>query len=155
MNEGGEAPHPDMTMDTLTREGMLALFAGSDTTATAMSNIIFYLTMHPDVTTRLRAELDAATGEGVGDDADIDAANRLVDLKYLQAVINEVLRLQPAVPNGVQRVPPPGNGSVVLAGQYATLISIICFVPNTLLVLFLLGRLFRSQPGAVGVSAVL
>jgi cytochrome P450 len=119
MNEGGEAPHPDMTMETLTREGMLALFAGSDTTATTLANAIFYLTTHPETANRLRAELDAAAGEGVGyDNLEVD---RLVDLKYLQAVINETLRLQPATPNGAQRLPPPEGGPVVVAGQYVKL----------------------------------
>jgi cytochrome P450 len=129
MNEGGEAPHPGMTTETLTREGMLALFAGSDTTATTLSNIIFYLATNMNVTNRLRAELDGAAGEDAAYDVDVDE-DRLVDLKYLQGVINETLRLQPASPNGAQRIPPPGSGPVVVAGQYALRLITIILKPD-------------------------
>lgn len=94
MNKGGEGSHPDMTMETATRERLLVLFVGLDTTATALANVIFYLTPHPDTASRLRSELDVAEGEGISYDVDIQV-DRLVELKYLQAIINETLRLQP------------------------------------------------------------
>jgi cytochrome P450 len=64
---------------------------------------------------RLRAELDAAAGEGAPYDMTI-AADRLPQLKYLQAIINETLRLHPAVPNGIQRTAPHVNGVIPVAG---------------------------------------
>jgi cytochrome P450 len=78
--------------------------------------MIFYLIQHPYHFRRLREEVDAAAGEGAAYDADIDS-DQLVSLKFLQAVINETIRLQPAVPNGVQRTPPKEGGPVVVAGQ--------------------------------------
>jgi cytochrome P450 len=106
-----------MNTATLATEAGLAIIAGSDTTSVALSNMIFYLIQHPHHFARLRAEVDAAAGEdSTVYDVDVDS-DQLVGLKFLQAVINETIRLQPAVPNGVQRTPPKEGGPVVVAGQ--------------------------------------
>jgi cytochrome P450 len=115
MNEDGEETHPPLSKNTAVGESMLALIAGSDTTGTALANAMFYLLTHPECMTRLRAELDAAAGEGSPLDVDI-GTDKLSELEYLQAIINETLRLQPAVPNGVPRMPPKEGGPVVVAG---------------------------------------
>jgi hypothetical protein len=96
-------------------EAILAMGAGSDTTSTTLSNVIYYLITHPTVFARLRAELDAAVGgEGLIDTSlELD---QLGELKYLQAVIDETLRLQPAIPNGVQRTAHNNQGPLSVAG---------------------------------------
>jgi cytochrome P450 len=116
MNEDGEGAHPPLSKEAVVDESMLALIAGSDTTGTALANAMFYLITHPECMSRLRAELDAAAGEGAAQNADAEG-DRLAELKYLQAVINETLRLQPVGPNGVQRKAPEAGGPVVVAGQ--------------------------------------
>jgi cytochrome P450 len=78
--------------------------------------MLFYLIQHPHQLRRLRAELDAAAGGGSTYDIDV-GSDRLVELKFLQAVINETLRLQPAIPNGVQRTAPKEGGPVIVADQ--------------------------------------
>jgi cytochrome P450 len=112
LNEDGEGTHPSLNKPTLASEAVLAILAGSDTTATALANAMYYLMTHPTCMTRLRAEVDAAADPGTEIDAD-----KLVELSYLQAVISETLRLQPAIPNGVQRMPPHHGGPVIVAGQ--------------------------------------
>jgi cytochrome P450 len=78
--------------------------------------MLFYLIQYPHQFLRLRAEVDAAAGGGFTYDNDV-SSDRLVELKFLQAVINETLRLQPAIPNGVQRTTPKEGGPVIVADQ--------------------------------------
>jgi cytochrome P450 len=112
--QGGDA-HPHLSPAVLGMEGTIALIAGSDTTGTAMANAVSFIIEHPAVLSRLRAEVDAAAGEGTSFDAPLDMD--LAKLKYLQAVIDETLRLRPALPNGSQKLAPAGVDSVVIAGQ--------------------------------------
>jgi cytochrome P450 len=86
-------------------ESTVAIVAGADTTSTALANAVFYLLTHPVCFTRLREELDGAEDK----------------TPYLDAVLSETLRLQPALPNGVQRTPPLSGGPVVVAGQFVFL----------------------------------
>ncbi|KAF8518333.1 cytochrome P450 [Gautieria morchelliformis] len=87
---------------------------GSDTTAVALSNLFFYLLSHPEILARLRQEVDSVFPPG----ADAFSPAAAADMKLLNAVINETLRLQPAVPNGVQRLLPLGSGGVEVAGRW-------------------------------------
>jgi cytochrome P450 len=94
-------------------EAFTAINGGSDTTAAAMTNFIFFMISHPSVFRRLRAELDAAAGSHAFYDQALDP-DQIANLKYLQAVLNETLRLLPAVPNGIQRTAPSDQ---MVAGQ--------------------------------------
>ena len=86
------------------------LLAGRDTTASFLSNIWFELSNRPDVWSRLQREIAAALPDG-----DFPTFEKLKDMKYLRAVLNESLRLYPVVPeNGrqaeVDTVLPVGGG---------------------------------------------
>ncbi|KAL5529837.1 hypothetical protein ACEPAF_6094 [Sanghuangporus sanghuang] len=86
----------------------VAIVAGSDTTATTISNMFYYLMTNKEVLARLRNELDEAFPPGDGEPFDFV---KLSELKILNAVINETLRLQPPVPTDLQRAPAAGSGS--------------------------------------------
>ncbi|XXG94096.1 hypothetical protein Hte_000348 [Hypoxylon texense] len=83
---------------TVLRDQLVAvLLAGRDTTASTLSWTFYELGRHPEVVRRMRREIL----ETVGPDRTPTYAD-LKSMKYLQNVINETLRLYPAVPFNVR-----------------------------------------------------
>ncbi|OAA38783.1 cytochrome P450 monooxygenase [Beauveria brongniartii RCEF 3172] len=78
-------------------DGYLVIVAGSDTTASTITHLLFYLAFNKPLTQRLQARLDEL--DELRDDT-------LRNVELLDACINETLRLCPAVPAGVQRETP-------------------------------------------------
>ncbi|KAM5376429.1 hypothetical protein ACJZ2D_005483 [Fusarium nematophilum] len=76
--------------------------AGSDTTAATMTNLFYYLALNPGVCRELQEEIDEYKEEHQTSDH-----ASLAQLKFLQACIDETLRLHPVVPSGLQRMTPP------------------------------------------------
>ncbi len=74
---------------TIVDEIQLMLFAGHDTTVTAMTNILLHLTHNPTALARARAEQDAASGA-----LDLESVRAM---PYLEAVILESMRMIPPV----------------------------------------------------------
>ncbi|KAG2005799.1 cytochrome P450 [Coprinopsis cinerea AmutBmut pab1-1] len=101
-------------MNLVISNSLLTIVAGSDTTSTVLSCIMCCLLARKDVVARLRDELDAVfttiNDSGVPD-IEID---KLLKLPYLSAVVNEGLRLAPAVPSNMQRAPEKGSGGRIL-----------------------------------------
>ncbi|KAI5784764.1 cytochrome P450 [Geopyxis carbonaria] len=75
------------------------VIAGSETTGTALSAILYFLAKHPDVAKRLREELHTHCGTAAG----ITAAST-AELPYLNGVIKESMRLYLPVAWGGTRV---------------------------------------------------
>jgi cytochrome P450 len=73
------------------------LLAGRDTTACTLTWIIYHLSQSPDMTSKLRQEILDTVGPN-----DKPTYQHLKDMKYLQHVINEALRLYPVVPYNVR-----------------------------------------------------
>ncbi|KAH0838343.1 high nitrogen upregulated cytochrome P450 monooxygenase 2 [Lanmaoa asiatica] len=94
---------------------LLAIIAGSDTTATVLKNIVFYLLTNPTYYARLREEVDAAFPPTETSSLDTEI---LHSLPVLNAVINEVLRLQPPVPTALQRAPARGTRGKLIGTHY-------------------------------------
>ncbi|KAF8156866.1 cytochrome P450 monooxygenase pc-2 [Crassisporium funariophilum] len=74
-------------------EIMSLLVAGRDTTASTVTFIVYMLAEHPNVLRRLREEILAKVGAQRR-----PTYENIKEMKYLRAVINETLRLYPAVP---------------------------------------------------------
>ena len=71
---------------------VLTIIAGSDTTASVLSNTVYYLLQNPNVLEKLREELEQAFGGDNGDRNRKWAAlsldtEKLADLEYLNAVL--------------------------------------------------------------------
>jgi cytochrome P450 len=96
----------------LTGEARLLIVAGSDTTASTLTYILYNIAKHPAVAKKLREELEE---HHVANDETFDIT-ALHHLSYMTAVINETLRLHPPVPGGVFRNTPPEGATV--GGHY-------------------------------------
>ncbi|VEN61605.1 unnamed protein product [Callosobruchus maculatus] len=72
------------------------MFGGHDTTATGLSFILYSLARHPNVQEKVLEEQETIFGS-LEKDPEVTYAH-LQDMKYLDAVINEALRLYPPIP---------------------------------------------------------
>jgi len=90
----------------------LVILGGSDTTASSIGGLLYYLTANPRVYHKLQSTLDAIFPGG---DAEYDYFKG-TNIPYLEAVINEILRLQPPIPCGPIRTTP--REGLVIAGEY-------------------------------------
>jgi len=108
---GEELPETERpSFDDLAQNGSLAIIAGSDTTSSVLTAIIYYLLLNPAAYERLQEEVDDAFPSG---EEPLDAV-KLNQLEWLNGCINEGLRLQPPVPSGSQRSVDKGKGPKVL-----------------------------------------
>ncbi|KKY18718.1 putative benzoate 4-monooxygenase cytochrome p450 [Diplodia seriata] len=82
------------------------LDAGSDTTAIALANIMFFLLKNPATFSKLREELDNALPA----DTIIPSYASVKQLPYLRACLDESLRLIPPVSMGLSRITPSEVG---------------------------------------------
>lgn len=80
-----------------------SLTCPSDTTSVVIAHAIYYFIKNPQIYTKLQSILDSIFPTG---DASwsYDAAK---SIPYLEAIINETLRLKPPVPSGIHRQTPP------------------------------------------------
>ena len=97
-------------------EAELLLIAGSDTTAGALTAALFYLVRHPAALAALTAEVRAAFPTA----ADVATGAPLAGCRFLRAVIDEALRLNPPVSAELLREVLPGglrvDGGLLPAG---------------------------------------
>lgn len=117
LDEYASKPKPT-TQDTinLVGDGVLITIAGSDTTASSLTCLFLELATHPEAVRQLQVELDELFRSTPEPDH-----YALSMLPYLQACVDEALRLYPAVPVGGQRIAPPegleiGEGLFVPGG---------------------------------------
>ncbi|KAF7540210.1 hypothetical protein G7054_g1607 [Neopestalotiopsis clavispora] len=96
----GKPSHQDEL--NLTGDAYLIAVAGSDTTAASLTCMFFELSQNQEALKALQKEVD----DLYASTENIDAMT-LSKLKYMDAVINEALRLHPPVPSGLQRMTPP------------------------------------------------
>ncbi|OSC98999.1 cytochrome P450 monooxygenase pc-2 [Trametes coccinea BRFM310] len=78
-------------------ETLNILIAGRDTTAATLTFAVYLMCLHPHVFKRLRAEVLEKVGS-----TQMPTFDDVRNMKYLRAVINETLRLYPAVPFNVR-----------------------------------------------------
>ncbi|KAI8867153.1 cytochrome P450 [Ramicandelaber brevisporus] len=91
-----------MDMKTLRASFFVYTLAGHDTTSNALSSALFLIAKNPHVQDKLRAEIEAVLG---GTELDtIPTHEDLKQMPYLFAVIKEVTRLYPPIPQIGSRI---------------------------------------------------
>ncbi|KZP20243.1 high nitrogen upregulated cytochrome P450 monooxygenase 2 [Athelia psychrophila] len=113
INEDGlESERPPL--EAVASEGILAVIAGSDITATTLTALFYYLLKNAEKLSKLRAEIDSHFAR---DEEPVDFGI-LAGMEYLNACINEALRLYPAVMSGSQRQVPRGSGGKMIGSRF-------------------------------------
>lgn len=83
------------------------VFAGSDTTAVALRTMFYYLLKNPKCLRKLLDEIDSVVGEmDIDKPVTYEQAN---NMPYLQAVMNEALRIHPIGGQSLPRIVPEGG----------------------------------------------
>ncbi len=93
--------------DTMTSNASIFMIAGTETTATLLSGVTYYLLKNPEKMRKLVSEI--RTSFDSEDQLDFESLQKL---PYLSACLEEGLRYYPPVPLGLLRITPPG-GSII------------------------------------------
>ncbi|KAF9476613.1 cytochrome P450 [Pholiota conissans] len=119
ISESSESTESDLSI--IISNVLLAIVAGADTTATVLSVAIYFLLKTPGAYKRVQNEVDEAFDEQALPNMLSSKVSRphsdiLGRLPYLNAVINESLRLFPPVATGLQRAPDKNTVGKLLKG---------------------------------------
>ncbi|PIL32204.1 cytochrome P450 [Ganoderma sinense ZZ0214-1] len=106
LNHEDQPNRPSPPIHQLVDDGVLAIVAGSDTTSTALTSFFYCLLTHSEVYAALLQEVDNCYQDG---ETTLNTA-RHGKLPYMDAVINESLRVFPPAPNGSLRQVPRNAG---------------------------------------------
>ncbi|KAI4156798.1 MAG: hypothetical protein L6R39_001020 [Caloplaca ligustica] len=118
--------------ETMSRDEILATFnfiivGGSETTATALTGVFNHLAKKENEQIMARLCTEIRTAFKTEEDITIDATR---DLPYLEAVINEGLRMCNPVPGGLPRVVPEGDERATLTANPQTRLGVRTFAVN-------------------------
>lgn len=116
----GPGDHPDfmsyilrhtdeyqMTPDEIGENSNILIVAGSETTATLLSGVTFWLLKNPEVYGKLVKEIR----ESFQNEGDI-TLHSVAQLPYLLATLKEGLRMYPPIPSGLPRLVPDGGAFI-------------------------------------------
>ncbi|MDO0938638.1 cytochrome P450 [Streptomyces sp. DG2A-72] len=108
-----ETAHPEtgerLSPENVRRQVITFLVAGHETTSGALSFALHYLSRHPEVAARARAEVDRVWGG-----AETPGYDQVAKLRYVRRVLDESLRLWPTAPAYAREA----RKDTVLAGEH-------------------------------------
>ncbi|KAK3939376.1 Isotrichodermin C-15 hydroxylase [Diplogelasinospora grovesii] len=96
-----------LTLDQLQVNSSILIIGGSETTATLLSGVTFFLLTSPETMRKLTEEIRGTFKR----EEEIDFQS-VSQLPYLLACLDEALRMYPPVPIGLPRVVPRGGASI-------------------------------------------
>lgn len=95
-------PSAPPSEEALHQDSRVIVIAGSETTATTLASVLYFLAKYPDVQKKLQKQVDAALPKGSA-----WSYEKVKGIAYIDDIINETLRLKPALLTGGFRVTPP------------------------------------------------
>ncbi|MCX2927755.1 cytochrome P450 [Streptomyces sp. NEAU-W12] len=108
-----DTAHPEsgerLSSENVRRQVITFLVAGHETTSGALSFALHFLSLHPDVADRARAEVDRVWGGSAVPDY-----GQVARLRYVRRVLDESLRLWPTAPAFAREA----RADTVLAGEH-------------------------------------
>jgi len=113
LQAGRDSEGKPMGPEELTAEALTLLIAGSDTTSNSTCAIIYYLARYHHIQKKLQKELDEQLGS---EDVTVATGDQVKRLPYLDACINEGLRMHSTSSLGLPRVVP--EGGLTILGQF-------------------------------------
>ncbi|RYP69564.1 hypothetical protein DL771_006079 [Monosporascus sp. 5C6A] len=103
-----EGSERELSIEEMHSNAELFMIAGSETTATLLSGLTYYLLMNPD---KMKPLLEEIRGRfKSSDEITFDSTGHL---QYMNACIKEALRIYPPVPIGSPRVVPEGGHTIL------------------------------------------
>jgi cytochrome P450 len=102
-----------LTFKEMVAQVQILILAGSETSATALSGMTYYLLINRESLNKLTGEIRSAFASE--SDITLSAASKL---PYLQAVLDESMRMYPPAPNSFLRLV-PYHGEVI-CGRYVS-----------------------------------
>ncbi|KDQ19990.1 hypothetical protein BOTBODRAFT_27392 [Botryobasidium botryosum FD-172 SS1] len=109
LQQGKDENGQPMCKEELTAEALTQLIAGSDTTSNSSCAITYYLAKNPRAQEKLQRELDDALGSIDDTAGSATSYEQVKRLRYLDACINEGLRLHSTSSMGLPRIVPAGG----------------------------------------------
>ncbi|KZT64511.1 cytochrome P450 [Daedalea quercina L-15889] len=113
LQQGKDEDGRPLSARELTADALTQLIAGSDTTSNSSCAIAYYLAANPDVQRKLQYELDVSLG---GIDDSVVTYEQVKRLPYLEAVINEGLRMHSTSGIGLPRE--VSAGGLTVCGRF-------------------------------------
>ncbi|MFG3028045.1 cytochrome P450 [Streptomyces sp. NPDC048253] len=108
-----DTAHPEtgerLSAQNVRRQVVTFLVAGHETTSGALSFALHYLSRHPEIAARARAEVDRVWG-----DAAVPGYEQVAKLRYVRRVLDEALRLWPTAPAFAREA----RADTVLGGEH-------------------------------------
>ncbi|KAJ7816265.1 cytochrome P450 [Mycena leptocephala] len=113
MDEAGLENEKPALRDVVS-DGATAVIAGADTAASALSSLFFFLLSNPNYYVQLQEEIELHFPPGTDP---LDTKTH-TEMMFLNACINETLRLHPPVPTNGPRQVPLGSHGKLIAGFF-------------------------------------
>lgn len=109
----GEQEKGGLTDQELVSNAFILIIAGSETTATLLSGVTYWLLQTPKALRKATEEVRAA----FENESDINFTNASARLQYMLACLGEGLRMYPPIPSGLHRIVPAGETAQISGYQ--------------------------------------